>query len=75
VTAAAAELIPGLEIEGANDRAHGARFAKRVDQPGSEQRHLEQKHELYVVILEQLVDHLERLTLGHGEKVAADRRQ
>ena len=28
-----------------------------------------------MLILEQLVDDLERLTLGHGEKIAADRRQ
>ena len=71
--AAAAELITALQVEGADHRSHRARLRQRVGQPGAEQRHLEQEQELDVLVLEQLVDHVERLAAGHLEKVAAER--
>ena len=71
--AALTELIAGLQIERANHRAHRARLREGVDEPGAEQRDLEQEQELYVLVLEQLLDHVERLAARHGEKVAADR--
>ena len=59
--AAPAELIAALQVEGADHRTHRARLRQRVGQPGAEQRHLEQEQELDVLVLEQLVDHVERL--------------
>ncbi len=53
--AALAELVAGLQIEGADHRAHRAGLRHRVDQPGAEQRHLEQEQQLHVLVLEQLL--------------------
>ena len=44
--AALAELVAALQVEGADHRAHRARLRQGVDQPGAEQRHLEQEQEL-----------------------------
>ena len=70
--AALAELVAALQIEGADHRAHRAGLRQRVDQPGAEQRDLEQEQELHVLVLEQLLHHVERLAPRHREKIAAD---
>ena len=66
------ELIARLEIEGANDRAGGARLRHGVGEPGAEQRHLEQEQQLDVFVLEQLFHHVERLALADRQKIAPD---
>ena len=71
--AALAELVAALQVEGADHRAHRAGLRQRVDQPGAEQRDLEQEQELHVLVLEQLLDHVERLAPGHRQEIAADR--
>ena len=62
--AALAELIAALQIEGADHRAHRLGLRQRVDQPGAEQRHLEQEQQLDVLVLEQFAHHIERLAVG-----------
>src|SRR5205823_5797485 len=70
--AALAELVAALQIEGADHRTHRARLRHGVDQPGAEQRNLEQEEQLDVLVLEQLLDHVERLPLRRRQEVAAD---
>ena len=70
--AALAELIAALQVEGADHRAHRARLRHGVHEPGAEQRNLEQEQQLDVLVLEQLLDHVERLPLGRRQEVAAD---
>ncbi len=53
--AALAELVAALQVEGADHRAHRARLRHGVDEPGPEQRNLEQEQELHVLVLEQLL--------------------
>ena len=71
--AALAELIAGVEIEGADHRAHRARLRQGVGEPGAEQRDLEQEQKLDVLVLEQLLHHVERLAAADGEEIAPDR--
>ena len=70
--AALAELVAALQVEGADHRAHRAGLRQRVDQPGAEQRNLEQEQQLDVLVLEQLLHHVERLPLRRRQEVAAD---
>src|SRR5207253_358356 len=70
--AALAELVAALQVEGADHRAHRARLRHGVDQPGAEQRNLEQEEQLDVLVLEQLLDHVERLPLGRSKEVATN---
>ena len=53
--AALAELIAALQIERADHRAHRAGLRHRVNEPGAEQRDLEQKQKLHMLVLEQLL--------------------
>ena len=71
--AALAELVAALEVEGADDRAHRRGLRRRIDEPGAEQRHLEQEEQAGVLVLEQLAHDFERLAGGDLEKLAAER--
>ena len=71
--AALAELVAALEIEGADHRAHRRGLRQRICEPGAEQRHLEQEQKLYVIVLEQLPHHIERLAAGDLKEFAAER--
>ena len=70
--AALAELIAALQVEGADHRTHRAGFRCGVDQPGSEQRDLEQEQELDVLVLEQIAHHFQRFAARNGEEFAAE---
>jgi hypothetical protein len=72
--AALAELIAAVQVEGANNRAHRTGFGQGVGQPGAEQRDLEEEEKLDVLVLEQLIHHIERLAPRDLQEVAADRR-
>jgi hypothetical protein len=72
--AALAELVAGLQVEGADDGAHRARLRQRVSEPRAEQRDLEQHEEPHVLVLEQLLDQVERLAARGREELAAHRR-
>ena len=71
--AALAELVAAFQIEGADHRAHRRGLRQRVDQPGAEQRHLEQEQQPHVLVLEQFAHHIERLAVGDLEEFAPQR--
>ena len=59
-----AELVTAFEIEGADHRAHRARLRQRVDKPSAEQRDLEQEQQLHVLVLKELLYHIEWLAFA-----------
>ncbi len=46
------ELVAGLQVESADHRAGRAGLGHRVGEPGAEQRHLEEKEQLHMLVLE-----------------------